>query len=74
MAVAVHALVCGRCNCTHALPSAAARHPFLFYEVLEGMDIVTKVEAIGSSSGTPSKKVTIADSGELPVEAKTDEI
>lgn len=56
------------------MPSAAARHPFLFYEVLEGMDIVTKVEAIGSSSGTPSKKVTIADSGELPVEAKTDEI
>jgi peptidylprolyl isomerase len=33
------------------------------------MDVVYKVEAIGSSSGTPSKKVTIADSGELPVDA-----
>lgn len=53
---------------------AAARHPFLLHAVLEGMDVVTKVEAIGSSSGTPSKKVTIADSGELPLEAKADEI
>lgn len=33
--------------------------------VLEGMDIVMKVEALGSGSGTPSKKITIADSGEL---------
>lgn len=33
--------------------------------MLEGMDVVMKVEAIGSGSGTPSKKVVIADSGEL---------
>lgn len=33
--------------------------------VLEGMDVVMKVEAIGSGSGTPSKKVVIVDSGEL---------
>ena len=32
------------------------------------MDVVKAVEAIGSQSGTPSKKVGIADSGELPVE------
>lgn len=33
--------------------------------VLEGLDVVMKVEALGSGSGAPSKKVTIADSGEL---------
>ena len=32
------------------------------------MDVVKAVEAVGSQSGTPSKKVVIADSGELPVE------
>jgi cyclophilin family peptidyl-prolyl cis-trans isomerase len=37
----------------------------VFGEVLEGMDVVKKVEAIGSQSGTPSKKVSIRDSGEL---------
>mmetsp|Transcript_45059 Transcript_45059/g.73426 ORF Transcript_45059/g.73426 Transcript_45059/m.73426 type:complete len:208 (-) Transcript_45059:404-1027(-) len=39
----------------------------VFGKVLEGMDVVSKVEAIGSQSGTPSKTVTIADSGELPL-------
>jgi hypothetical protein len=33
--------------------------------VLEGMDVVSKIEAVGSQSGTPSKKVVIVDSGEL---------
>jgi peptidylprolyl isomerase len=33
--------------------------------VLEGMDVVYKVEAVGSSSGAPSKRVVIVDSGEL---------
>jgi cyclophilin family peptidyl-prolyl cis-trans isomerase len=37
----------------------------VFGEVLEGMDVVKKVESIGSQSGTPSKKVSIRDSGEL---------
>ena len=37
----------------------------VFGQVLEGMDIVKKIEEYGSSSGTPSKKVTIVDSGEL---------
>merc|ERR1712096_577944 len=40
----------------------------VFGQVIEGMDVVKAVEAIGSQSGTPSKKVVIADSGELPVE------
>lgn len=29
--------------------------------------MVYKVEGVGSSSGKPTKKVTIADSGELPL-------
>merc|ERR1712190_623071 len=37
----------------------------VFGKVVEGMDVVTKVEAVGSSSGTPQKAVTIHDSGLL---------
>merc|ERR1712087_183068 len=37
----------------------------VFGKVVEGMDVVYKVEAVGSGSGTPSKKVTIIDSGEI---------
>merc|ERR1712124_33191 len=37
----------------------------VFGKVIEGMDVVTAVEAQGSSSGKPSKPVTIADSGVL---------
>jgi hypothetical protein len=32
------------------------------------MLVLMQVEAVGSGSGKPSKKVTIADSGELPME------
>jgi hypothetical protein len=31
------------------------------------MDIVKKIEAVGSQSGRPSKKVVIEDCGELPL-------
>eukprot|EP00741_Cyanophora_paradoxa_P009842 tig00001636_g9533.t2 len=41
----------------------------VFGKVIEGMDVVARVEKIGSESGTPSKTVTVADSGELPVDA-----
>jgi tetrahydromethanopterin S-methyltransferase subunit C len=34
--------------------------------VLEGMDLVMKIESYGTSSGAPSKKIVIVDSGELP--------
>src|SRR5438477_273283 len=40
----------------------------VFGRVLDGMDIVKRVEALGSQSGTPSKNVVISDSGELPAE------
>ena len=33
--------------------------------VVEGMDVVKKIEAKGSGSGKPSAKVTIVKSGEL---------
>ena len=37
----------------------------VFGEVLEGFDVVKKVEAIGTRSGKPTKTVQIKDSGEL---------
>ena len=33
--------------------------------MVEGMDVVKKIEAKGSGGGKPSAKVTIAKSGEL---------
>ena len=39
----------------------------VFGKVEDGMDLVKQIEALGSQSGTPSKTVTISDSGELPV-------
>ncbi len=37
----------------------------VFGKVLEGMDIVKKIEAVGTKNGQPKKPVTIIDSGEL---------
>ncbi|XP_002731128.1 peptidyl-prolyl cis-trans isomerase E-like [Saccoglossus kowalevskii] len=37
----------------------------VFGKVIEGMDIVRKMEAVGSKSGKPTQKVVIADCGEL---------
>merc|ERR1712185_70298 len=37
----------------------------VFGKVIDGMDVVQKVEAVGSSSGTPQKTVTLFDSGLL---------
>jgi len=50
--------------CTVKTPWLDGRH-VVFGKVIEGMDIVKKVEGVGSQSGKTSKKVTIADSGEL---------
>ncbi len=35
----------------------------VFGEVVDGMDIVKKIESLGSQSGTPKAKVVIAKSG-----------
>ena len=37
----------------------------VFGSVVEGMDIVKKMELVGSESGKTSKKVVIADCGQL---------
>jgi hypothetical protein len=42
----------------------------VFGTVLEGMDVVYKVEGYGSSNGKTSAKIVIADSGELPAVAQ----
>eukprot|EP01083_Nonionella_stella_P240031 839469_1 len=41
----------------------------VFGLVLEGTDLVDKIEGLGSGSGAPSKKITIVDSGEIAEEA-----
>lgn len=45
-------------------PWLDGRH-VVFGKVLEGEDVVKRVEAVGSGSGKTSKTVTIVDSGEL---------
>ena len=37
----------------------------VFGKVLEGMDVVKAIEAVGTGSGKPTKKVRIAKSGEI---------
>ncbi len=37
----------------------------VFGEVKEGMDVVKKMEAVGSNSGQVSKPILIADCGEI---------
>lgn len=38
------------------------------------MDVVRKLEGVGSSDGTPTKPVTITDCGVLPDDAAVDSI
>ena len=37
----------------------------VFGSVVEGMEVVTKIEGYGSDSGKTSKKIVIADCGQL---------
>jgi peptidylprolyl isomerase len=52
--------------CTVKTSWLDGRH-VVFGKILEGMDIVKKIEGYGSSSGSTSAKLTIADSGEIAV-------
>merc|ERR1711869_134435 len=52
--------------CTVKTSWLDGRH-VVFGKVLEGMDVVKKVEGFGSQSGKPSKTVEISDSGELEI-------
>jgi peptidylprolyl isomerase len=47
-----------------ATPHLDGKH-VVFGEVLEGSDVVRKMEAVGDPSGTPAKPVAIADCGEV---------
>ncbi|CAM9842201.1 unnamed protein product [Heterosigma akashiwo] len=44
----------------------------VFGKIVEGMDVVQAIEAVGSRSGKPSQRVVIAGSGELPLPAVGD--
>ena len=50
--------------CTDKTPWLDGKH-VVFGSVTGGMDVVDKMEAVGSQSGKTSKDVIIADSGEL---------
>ncbi|MDF1811000.1 MAG: peptidylprolyl isomerase [Verrucomicrobiales bacterium] len=50
--------------CTEKTEWLDGKH-VVFGKVVEGMDVIKKVEAFGSRSGQTSKKIVIADCGEL---------
>ena len=50
--------------CTAATPWLDGKH-VVFGNVVEGMDVVKKIESMGSQSGQTSAKIVVADCGEL---------
>ncbi|KAF4689823.1 hypothetical protein FOZ63_029152 [Perkinsus olseni] len=55
-------------RCFSTATRVASDHRHMSGETLGKLIRVKKIEAVGSQSGTTSKKVVIADSGELPLE------
>ena len=54
--------------CTAATDWLDGRH-VVFGKVVEGLDVVKKMESLGSQSGTPRAKVAIASCGELKADS-----
>ena len=50
--------------CTGETPHLDGKH-VVFGQVVEGMEVVSKIEAVGSTGGETSKKVIIKDCGEV---------
>jgi cyclophilin family peptidyl-prolyl cis-trans isomerase len=50
--------------CTVATPFLDGKH-VVFGKVVDGMDVVKKIESLGSDSGRTKAKIVIADSGEV---------
>jgi cyclophilin family peptidyl-prolyl cis-trans isomerase len=50
--------------CTAATPWLDGKH-VVFGKVVEGMDVVKKIEGLGSETGKTAKKIMIADCGQL---------
>jgi peptidyl-prolyl isomerase F (cyclophilin D) len=50
--------------CTEKTPWLDGKH-VVFGSVVEGMDVVKRIEALGSRSGKTSKRIVVADCGEL---------
>ena len=55
--------------CTAKTPWLDGRH-VVFGSVIEGMDVLKKIESFGSESGDTSKKIVIEDCGQLGAKAE----
>ena len=58
--------------CFKATPHLDGRH-VVFGQVVEGLEVLDKLEAVGSRSGTPSQQVKIVDCGEITPDEKAGE-